>query len=204
MTKFTQNDILKFLNSMSKQSKMPLNTVNTQKAAVIKVSGVLDENERNNLTEDLNIEDLLRRFETKSKHELSGDSLRTYSARFKSAFHGFLAWNKDPSNYKPKSRRGRPVKPSSDKAKIVSTDSNTSQASLSPSLSSQINANLLVKYPLITNTIRGSLELPEKLSKSESDRLIPLVVEIIKAHSKDDSILNKAEEITNDKLDTNY
>lgn len=193
MNKCSQKDILEFLTKMAQQGTMPANTVNAQKAAVIKVLGVLDEKEQDEVTEDLDLEELIRRFQNKAKHELKGDSLRIYGTRFKSAFNAYFAWNRDPSNFKPKSKRGRPCKASSEK-KTVSADNNTSKTLLAPMMSSHVNANLLVKYPLITDTIRGSLEIPETLSESDIDRLIPLVTGIIKAHRKSDFLLNEPKE----------
>ncbi|OGT21467.1 MAG: hypothetical protein A3C55_06425 [Gammaproteobacteria bacterium RIFCSPHIGHO2_02_FULL_42_13] len=197
MKTYSQEDILQFLNKMAQEGRMPENTASAQKAAVSKIFKALDEKE---LPEGVDVDELIRRFQIKAKTELQSDSLRIYGTRFKSAFNGFLKWNMDPSNYKPKTRRGRPLKnPCHDVRPPLCKDT-ISQPMTSAGISSQLNAASLVKYPLITASIRGSLEIPEELSKSDIDRLLPLVTEIIKAHGRKTSPLSEKEENDHDNV----
>jgi len=162
--------IIEFLDKMIKDGHMEKNTANARKAAVVKVCTVLDELE---LHEDLDLNSFLERFQLKAKADLRSESLKSYSARFRTAFNEYIAWSKNPAGYKPdKRKRGRPQN-SVKKSPVRKT---------SGSLGLETNPNKLVKYPLVTKRGLGSIEIPLQLSEAEVSKLIALTEQLFKSH----------------------
>lgn len=185
MESFKEEDILEFLDKMGRDHYSPWSTVNAQKAAVTKVLSALSKEERQNISSNLDIPSLIARFETKAKSELNSDSLRTYAGRFKRAYEGFIKWSTNPSGYQPKTRKRKKANPKTIPEFFSDPNTETTTTEHQP------NNDSLVKYPIVTETIRGSIEIPEKLSDADIERIIPLITQIVSSHrseiSKQDS-----------------
>lgn len=159
---FGEQDILEFLDTVSKQGIIPENTANAQKAAVIKVLTPLSEDERKRLDRNLNLEALYSRFINLCRKDLNPKSIKTYQGRFKTAFQSYLKWKKDSTSFSPR-RKGRQVK-SNPNNKLNSEELMIQQPM--PALSK------LCKFIIpISPNIFAHLELPTHLSASEATRI---------------------------------
>src|SRR2546421_13060982 len=104
MDKTSGQDLVDFLDYASDKGLMEANTAASSKTAVQKVLGMEGDLSQIDVA-SLDLDQLLRRFETKFKSDFTPGSLNTYGSRVRGAVANFLAWSHDPAGWKP-SRRG--------------------------------------------------------------------------------------------------
>lgn len=152
---FSMDNLLEFLDILSKNKQIAQNTSDSRKIAISKILAPLSAEERKQLNEGLDLENLFERF--KKSSNLSDESVKVYASRFKTTFKDYLKWNKDPSNFIPRTRNVK-SKTSSDLRESVKTI---------PAVQLQFHE---FKIP-VTPDICGFLKLPPKLSKAQARRI---------------------------------
>ena len=98
---FTKADLLSFIESSTASGLVNTHTGNAWKAASTKVLSELGDNDS---VEGYDTMSAIRRYANRNPGEVAGDSLKKYEQRTRSAIEQFIAWKKDPLNYKPPSR----------------------------------------------------------------------------------------------------
>lgn len=97
----TKAEFFQYLDSAIKRGDVNQHTGNAWRGASKTVmSDLEDEGD----VEKLDVRAALLRYNNKNPHELSGDSLKKYEQRAKTAIAEFLRWKNDPMGYKPPSK----------------------------------------------------------------------------------------------------
>ena len=98
---FTKAGLFAYLDIAIKQGMVNANTGNAWKAASNKVlSDLADEGS----IENYDVRAAVLRYNNRNPGELTGESLKKYEQRTKTAIDQFIQWKTDPMNYKPLSR----------------------------------------------------------------------------------------------------
>lgn len=110
-SKYTVQDLLRFLEGLEERGRMKPNTVRPWRHTVQRVfegvgEDIAEADVRDYYSlEDLNnldaLEELLTRYQNKLNKEVSSATLQTYRARIARAIEEFLRYQQDPFNYKP-------------------------------------------------------------------------------------------------------
>lgn len=94
------SDLTRFLSYVESKGLMKPATIRSWKAACNKVLGILEENERNDIS-NVELENIFTRFENKNSQDFTPTSLQTYKNRVKKALSEFFAYRNNPSTWKP-------------------------------------------------------------------------------------------------------
>lgn len=169
MDKTTGQDLLDFLDYAADKGLMEANTAASQKTAVQKVLGMDRELSEIDVA-GLDLDQLLRRFETKFKSDYTPGSLNTYGSRVRGAVADFLAWSHDPAGWKPSRRAPRAT--SNGKSKIQEKTTVDDEKAPPPPAFEQ-KGGRLVDYPFpLRDGLMVRLHLPTDLKRSEVRRLL--------------------------------
>jgi len=102
----------KFLNYVGNKGLLSPATIESRKASVNKVLGILDEEEAADVS-TIDLDDVMRRFANLHGQQYTSDSLRSYRSRTKSSIDDFLRYVENPLGFKvggPRRER-RPKEP---------------------------------------------------------------------------------------------
>lgn len=117
---------------------------------------------------DLDVEDVLRRFETLRAMKFSTGSLNTYKGRFKKSLSMFNDFRGSPSGWRPDVKpRNRTASAS---ARPADSRAPTSQPEVTPHPPSSSTSVITYPFPLREGVL-VSLQLPADLTKREAKRL---------------------------------
>jgi hypothetical protein len=92
--------LIGFLDYLAEKGLMQRNTVQSRKAAVTKVLGILDEVEAADVT-IVDVEDVFARFQRLRQHDYTPISLVSYKSRLKSALDDFRSYLSNPLAFRP-------------------------------------------------------------------------------------------------------
>lgn len=161
--------LAKFLDWVSQSGAMKAATASALKAASNKVLAVLSDKERRDLSK-VDLVETFEKFERESAQGLNADSLKTYRKRTRKAIEEFLAYRRDPENWRPsipqrsrlsKSANGHP-------APVVQTKVSR-QASLP--LTFPDEEFLSFNFPLRPQVTLKIMGVPRDLKTAEAKRL---------------------------------
>jgi len=126
----------------------------------------------------IEVEDVLRRFETLRAMKFKSDSLSAYKSRFRKAVEMFAAFRADPSGWRPdlkeRTRGGRaePAARSSGARESEASEALTASPTATARLSSGASHGPMITYPFpLRDSVLASLQLPADLSRKEAKRL---------------------------------
>jgi hypothetical protein len=123
----SRQELVKFLNYVSSKGLLSPATVESRKASVNKVLGILSEDEADDVAK-LNLDEVVRRFANLHGQQYTADSLRTYKSRTKSSIDDFLRYVENPMAFKI----GGPKRQPKEKPSNGAAESKTSGGSVSP------------------------------------------------------------------------
>jgi hypothetical protein len=103
-TKYTEQELLKFLDLMRDSGLMKGPTAHSRKIAAQKILGVLSPEEKTDLRK-LDRRAAVLRFTNKYQQKFHPDSLETYAQRFNSALDDFFTWVDQPMGFRPAGRQ---------------------------------------------------------------------------------------------------
>lgn len=98
MVSMKLSEILNFFVFAEEKGLLKSNTARSNKAVVMRVCSVLDEDEQNHMSQ-LTPDEIYQRFKTKYAADLSVESLRVYKSRFLSAIEIFKEWQQQESTH---------------------------------------------------------------------------------------------------------
>ena len=172
-TNRTVGDLVNALNSWGKSGQIRQATAASMRSACERVLGSLDDETRKDVSQ-IDVPDAVNRF-----HNLNPDvtpvSLRSYKSRIGNAIEMFIAFRKDPTNWKPGIKTRAPRKkqdgaPATTTNGVSSANTGGGGGAASGSSISAITT-LTIPFPLrpeVTVNISG---LPRDLSLKECERL---------------------------------
>src|SRR5690606_21537934 len=92
-------ELVKFLNYVGTKGLLSPSTVESRKASVNKVLGILSDEEAQDVAA-IDLDEVMRRFANLHGQGYTADSLRTYKSRTKSAIEDFLRYVENPMAFK--------------------------------------------------------------------------------------------------------
>lgn len=95
----SRGELLKFLNYVGSKGLLSPSTVESRKASVNKVLGILGDDEASDVS-GLDLDEVMHRFANLHGQEYTADSLRTYKSRVKSSIDDFLRYVENPMGFK--------------------------------------------------------------------------------------------------------
>jgi hypothetical protein len=164
------NSLIIFLDWTASKGLMKSSTVSALKAASNKVLGILEDEEKEDISK-IEFDNIFKRFKNLNNQELNPTSLKTYRSRAQTAIKEFLAYKNDPEKWRP-SISQRKTYP-----KQVSKSKNINETTY---LMSEIPSNHKVEYksnhlshhfPLRNEVIVSIEGLPLDLKMTEAKRL---------------------------------
>lgn len=179
----SRDDLLRFVEYTGSKGLVPTATAAARKAAVNRVTSILSDEEAEDVT-NLDLDELMRRFDNLNQHQYTPESLQTYKSRLKTVLEDFRLYRENPLNFRSGSQSRTRVKSNGEKKKSLRTDL-TVKESVSGALPKVIQhlPNVTVLpiplRPDLTVQIAG---LPFDLTPAEAKK----IANIILAHAMED------------------
>lgn len=170
------NALIEFLEWTADKGLMAKNTVGGRKAAVSAVLGILDPEEKGDVTE-VDLDSAMARFVNLQGKKYNTSSLNVYKSRTNAAISDFRKWLDNPLTFKPHANKAE-KKPQSKEAKAPKeTAAKRGQADqLQPSTSPSHPASANVfPIPIRENIVVRIHGLPFDLTSSEAEKIANVV-----------------------------
>src|SRR5437868_1597666 len=172
----SREELNKFLNYVGAKGLLSPSTVESRKASVNKVLGILSDDEASDVGA-IDLDEVMRRFANLHGQQYTADSLRTYKSRTKSSIEDFVRYVENPMGFKvggpkrqPKAKA--PGQPAPKSAEAVNSPSPAPNASISlPSAGSSIIP--IAIRPDVVVHIQG---LPLDLTAREAKKISNVVL----------------------------
>lgn len=168
-------ELLRFIGFAQDRGLVPRNSAIALASAVRRMLEPLDEGERADVRE-LDVDDCVRRLANRAR--LSPSALNDYRSRVRRAIDEFVEYRRDPTRWRPRSRRGRSTDTAPDEAPNKPHDRRRARprpsATAAPAALSPDGPTLV--FPLGGD--RGVVRLvgvPGDLTRTEADRLAAFV-----------------------------
>lgn len=173
MSDKSYDGLLAFLDWTAEKGLMAKNTVNGRKAAVSGVLGILDPEEKGDVT-SVDLDNAMTRFINLQGKKYNPSSLTVYKSRTNAALNDFRKWLSDPLAFKPQS--GKPDKPNgkTPKKRVLQTETAGDAQPSSPSPSPAATANVF-PIQIRENLVVRIHGLPFDLTKPEAERIANVV-----------------------------
>lgn len=183
---FTKAELLSFIESSTVSGQVNTHTGNAWKAASTKVLSELADTDS---VQGYDTLAAIHRYANRNPGEVAGDSLKKYEQRTRSAIEQFIAWKKDPLNYKPPSRglalttatpakkvirRTLPAKTAATPTPAPAPAANGVVHPLTPPPNLQI-ASLPVQIPIRGGKFIVQLSIPVDLTTEEANRITTVI-----------------------------
>lgn len=177
MTDKSMGGLIEFLDWTAEKGLMARNTVNGRKAAISGVLGVLDPEEKGDVTV-VDLDSVMTRFINLQGKKYSTGSLNVYKSRTNAAINDFRQYLNDPLAFKPTGNKVE-KKPSSGSTKQKQAggaprSSEPSNTSASPTMAHQASANVF-PIQIRENVVVRIHGLPFDLTQAEAERIANVV-----------------------------
>ena len=175
----SREELLKFLDYVRAKGLMSPNTVESRKASVNKVLGILGEDEAADVTV-LDLDHLMNRFNNLHGKQYTPGSLRSYRSRVKSAIDDFTRYLDNPLAFKPgtakRERKPEGVRKSPHRVHVLKAEEfSTSAPTIDrPSLVPTASLNIL-PIPLRPDLVVRIQGLPFDLTEAEAKKIAGVV-----------------------------
>jgi hypothetical protein len=172
----SRTELIKFLNYVGNKGLLSPATVESRKASVNKVLGILDDEEAADVSK-IDLDNVMRRFANLHGQGYTADSLRTYKSRTKSSIDDFLRYVENPLGFKV----GGPRRERRPKAPRVNGEEHEAPASTPVSRPSHPTALPVASSSIVPVPIRGDLivyiqGLPFDLTTREAKKIANVVL----------------------------
>lgn len=164
-----------FLDWTAEKGLMAKNTVGGRKAAVNAVLGVLDPEEKGDVTV-IDLDDVMTRFINLNSKKYNTSSLNVYKSRTNAAISDFQRWLNDPLAFKPQGNKTerrpsqkehRPARES--RARVEASDQQSSPPAPAPA-----SANVF-PIPIREDVVVRIIGLPFDLTSTEAEKIANVV-----------------------------
>jgi hypothetical protein len=168
--------LLSFLDWTAEKGHMAKNTVGGRKAAVTAVLGVLDPEEKGDVTA-VDLDSAMTRFVNLHSKKYNTSSLNVYRSRTNAALKDFERWLTDPLAFKPqggkseKKAAGKSTKP---QKPIPAKEHHSESHSVGAAPTAQASANVF-PIPIRDNMVVRIHGLPFDLTKAEAEKIANVV-----------------------------
>lgn len=169
--------LLGFLDWTAEKGLMAKNTVGGRKAAVASVLGVLDPEEKGDVTA-VDLDSVMTRFVNLQGKKYNTSSLNVYKSRTNAAINDFQRWLDDPLTFKPQSnkteKRGGGKAPKPPKPAESTNQASEYQTTNTAAPAHQATANVF-PIPIRENVVVRIHGLPFDLSHAEAEKIANVV-----------------------------
>jgi len=166
------DDLLEFLDWMSSKGFMAKNTAFGRKAACSAVLGILDPEEREDVTQ-VDMDQVMARFTTLQGKKYAPRSLRVYRGRTQNSILDFIRYKADPENFKAQATASKSSEPSKSKKRRDPVD--TSSPSPVSASSAPMHSPNVYPIPIRADLVVRIHGLPFDLTKAEAERIANVV-----------------------------
>jgi hypothetical protein len=178
MTDKSLNGLIEFLDYLAQKGLMAKNTVHGRKAAVSGVLGVLEPEEKTDVTV-LNLDSVMQRFVNLQGKKYNPSSLGVYKSRTNAAITDFKNWLGDPAAFKPPNgrmeRKSTVKNPQNPKSALSSEGSASTQSAASTPTQATTSANVF-PIQIRENLVVRIQGLPFDLTEAEAKRISNIVL----------------------------
>lgn len=183
-----------FLDWAGSKGELNQTTARALKGATGKVLQVEDDPENVDIR-SVQVEDILRRFETRFRTSYTTGSMATYKTRFRQAVDMYLAWLDNDPRWKTVVRSRRVGDRAQRRASSIATLTATESVSLPSQPMSLVGSeprqtsSQLVTYDLpLRPDLLVQIELPVRLTRADADRVAAFVKSLAFDDSSDASV----------------
>jgi len=176
-TRYTEAELVSFLEYVSNKGLLNRNTAQGRRVATLKVLQALDEHEKVDLR-NIDRDATFNRFVNRFGKDFNPGSLQVYRSRFNSAIDDFLRYQSDPAAFKPMSAmrqskgREKQAAAKSDQQETKRQE-NKSEHHISPP---SVNTHTVVfPIPLRSGLTVQIHNLPADLTRAEAARIAGVV-----------------------------
>lgn len=179
MESATGSGLREFLDWAGSKGELNQTTARALKGAVGKI--LLVEGDPENIDiRSLQVDDVLRRFETRFRTDYSPGSMSTYKTRFRQAVDMYLAWVDNDPRWQTVIKNRRVGDRSRKRASAANTPvvqpADAGSYALSDTEASAQNPSQLVRYTLpLRRNLLVQIELPVHLTRADADRIAVFV-----------------------------
>lgn len=167
------DDLLEFLDWMASKGFMAKNTAFGRKAACAAVLGILDPEEREDVTQ-VDIDQVMSRFSTLEGKKYAPKSLRVYRGRTQNSILDFIRYKADPENFKALATATKNHSETS-KQKKRKAVADTPAPSSVPASSTPMHSPNVYPIPIRADLVVRIHGLPFDLTKAEAERIANVV-----------------------------
>jgi hypothetical protein len=170
-------ELVKFLNYVGNKGLLSPATIESRKASVNKVLGILDDDEAEDVSK-IDLDDVVRRFANLHGQGYTADSLRTYKSRTKSSIDDFLRYVENPLGFKVGGPR-RERRPKGPRPNAEQQETAVSAAMLSPAnhpAGVPVASSGIVPVPIRSDLIVYIQGLPFDLTSREAKKIANVVL----------------------------
>lgn len=179
-TKFSEQELVTFLDYLGTKGLMNESTANARKIAAQKLLSVLEPSEKTDLRQ-INRDAIFQRFVNKYRNTFTPGSLQTYRQRFVSAMDDFVSYVNDPAGFKPTTSTRSP--------RQSRTEDQQGRGRISAGLSARGDLRAqgavhhgLLSYPIpLPNGRIAQLSVPSDMTPEDAERISSVVPAMVKA-----------------------
>ena len=172
----SREELLKFLNYVGAKGLLSPSTVESRKASVNKVLGILGDDEASDVA-SIDLDEVMRRFANLHGQGYTADSLRTYKSRTKSSIEDFVRYVENPMGFKvggPKrERRAKQPNPNTNKP---SETEPTPISAAEPRSPLPFASSAIVPIAIRTDVIVHVQGLPFDLTPREAKKIANVIL----------------------------
>lgn len=166
------DDLLEFLDWMASKGFMAKNTAFGRKAACSAVLGILDPEEREDVTQ-VDIDQVMSRFTTLEGKKYAPKSLKVYRGRTQNSILDFNRYKADPENFKALATASKNAEPSKPEKRKTLPDRST--PSPVPVNSTPMHSPNVYPIPIRADLVVRIHGLPFDLTRAEAERIANVV-----------------------------
>jgi hypothetical protein len=168
---YSVDDLLDFLDHASERGLMPAATAQALAVATRNVTGVLTEQERQDLGgQDLDA--IIRRFNNRRARDFNPSSLKEYGRRVQRAVKLYLDWRKDPSSFTVATRTTGAARRRGSYAEMAA---DREEARTDPDLPPEPAGTYRSSFPVRPGVVVTLANIPIDLTRGEAQRLADFV-----------------------------
>lgn len=167
------DDLLEFLDWMASKGFMAKNTAFGRKAACSAVLGVLDPEEREDVTQ-LDIDQVMSRFTNLEGKKYAPKSLRVYRGRTQNSILDFIRYKADPENFKALASASKNHSETA-KPKRKKAEGDNAAPEPTPASSPPMHSPNVYPIPIRADLVVRIHGLPFDLTKAEAERIANIV-----------------------------
>ena len=178
----SREDLVRFLDYTGEKGLVPPATAAARRTAATKVLAVLSDEEALDVVQ-INLDDIMSRFDNLNKHQFTPDSLQTYRSRLKTSLRDFESYCENPVNFRPLGASRTKAKPATERLKnSIQPTRDLSIVQSEIPFSTDLPNVAVLPIPLRQNLTVRVVGLPFDLTPNEARK----IANIILAHSNEE------------------